>query len=213
MQDKWYAQAQDYWNKIPPTIDGVLGGFGSISDIDSMGSLEFLKSYMQTQTIQRKRACDCGAGIGRVSKGFLLKCFQSVDIVEQNPAFVDESRHYLNGESVDKFITMGLQDFNPESNRYDLIWCQWVLGHLKDEDFIEFFKRCKVAISENNGLLGVKENITKEGIDIDDVDSSMTRSDVILKDLFKRAGLTIVKEAKQTGFPSSLYSVKMYLLK
>ena len=24
------------------------------------------------------------------------------------------------------------QDFTPEEGRYDLIWCQWVLGHLTD---------------------------------------------------------------------------------
>ncbi len=27
---------------------------------------------------------------------------------------------------------MGLQDFTPEDGRYDIIWIQWVAGHLKD---------------------------------------------------------------------------------
>ena len=30
------------------------------------------------------------------------------------------------------FILKLLQDFTPEEGKYDLIWCQWVLGHLTD---------------------------------------------------------------------------------
>ena len=37
----------------------------------------------------------------------------------------------------------GLQDFSPEPKTYDVIWCQWVLGHLTDEDFVGFMKSCK----------------------------------------------------------------------
>lgn len=39
----------------------------------------------------------------------------------------------------------GLQTFAPPVGRYDLIWIQWVSGHLTDDDFVEFFKRCKVG--------------------------------------------------------------------
>ena len=78
---------------------------------------------------------DCGAGIGRVSSSFLLKKFEKVDIVEQNPSFVAKAKEDLEityPGRVDKYITQGLQDFAPEIGKYDLIWAQWVLGHLKD---------------------------------------------------------------------------------
>jgi hypothetical protein len=41
----------------------------------------------------------------------------------------------------------GLQDFSPEPKTYDLIWCQWVLGHLTDEDLIDFLKSCKYVLN------------------------------------------------------------------
>jgi len=37
-----------------------------------------------------------------------------------------------------------LQDFTPETGRYDVIWIQWCIGQLTDDDFIAFFKRAKV---------------------------------------------------------------------
>lgn len=38
-----YQDALSYWNHIPPTVDGMLGGFGFISSIDIQGSEQFLK--------------------------------------------------------------------------------------------------------------------------------------------------------------------------
>ena len=38
---------------------------------------------------------DCGAGIGRVSKLLLLPLFSEVDLVEQNPAFLEKAKVYL----------------------------------------------------------------------------------------------------------------------
>ena len=38
---------------------------------------------------------DCGAGIGRVTKHFLLPLFQKVDMVEQDKTFVDQAPAFL----------------------------------------------------------------------------------------------------------------------
>ena len=38
---------------------------------------------------------DCGAGIGRVSKRLLLPLFREVDLIEQNPLFLERSQEYL----------------------------------------------------------------------------------------------------------------------
>jgi hypothetical protein len=37
-----------------------------------------------------------------------------------------------------------LQHFTPEEGRYDVIWIQWCIGQLPDDDFISFFNRAKV---------------------------------------------------------------------
>ena len=41
---------------------------------------------------------DCGAGIGRVTKNLLLPLFDTVDMVEQNPDFLEKAKVYLVGK-------------------------------------------------------------------------------------------------------------------
>ena len=36
--------------------------------------------------------------------------------------------------------TVGLEDWVPEEGKYDVIWVQWVVGHLTDDDFVAFFQ-------------------------------------------------------------------------
>ena len=89
------------------------------------------------------KALDCGAGIGRISKHLLVKHFSSVDLVEQDKKFLEKAKDNLsNCKQAGKLICCGLQNFVPESVHYDVIWCQWVLGHLTDDHFIQFFQRC-----------------------------------------------------------------------
>lgn len=75
-------------------------------------------------------ACDCGAGIGRISKRLLLPLFQTVDLVDVTQEFLDKAKSYLgeDGSRVGRYICSGLQNFVPESGRYDVIWIQWVIG-------------------------------------------------------------------------------------
>lgn len=42
------------------------------------------------------------------------------------------------------------------------------------DDFVDFFERCQSGLSPG-GLICVKENITKIGVDMDSEDSSVTR--------------------------------------
>lgn len=42
-ESQFYEKANEYWSQIPPTIDGMLGGFGCISNTDIRGSELFLK--------------------------------------------------------------------------------------------------------------------------------------------------------------------------
>ena len=146
---EWYTKAQDYWNGVTPTVDGMLGGLAVVDPADVKGSLDFVDEFVHGKKgannvtlkepyITNGYACDCGAGIGRVTKNFLLKVpFQKVDLVEQAPSFCEQAKNeYLAKEiesgSVGQVLCQGLQDFTPEEGKYDLIWCQWVLGHLTD---------------------------------------------------------------------------------
>jgi len=64
------------------------------------------------------------------------------------------------------------------------------------------------------GLIVVKENVTSTGeVEKDEDDSSVTRPDETLKDIFAQAGLELLRDLKQQKFPKELFQVKMYALK
>lgn len=48
---EFYIAAAKYWDRIPPTVDGMLGGFGFISHTDIKGSTHFLKSLFEVRVI------------------------------------------------------------------------------------------------------------------------------------------------------------------
>ena len=59
----WYLNALSYWDQCPPTVDGVLGGFGRLSDEDVSGSTTFINELRQARPeLGRGCAIDCGAG-------------------------------------------------------------------------------------------------------------------------------------------------------
>ncbi|KII88396.1 hypothetical protein PLICRDRAFT_698786 [Plicaturopsis crispa FD-325 SS-3] len=122
---------------------------------------------------------------------------------------------------------LGRIGFNPsaESDKqesgFDVIWCQWCLGHLNDTDLAAFFVRSRAALAQRDparGLIVVKENLCSDQhnearIVFDEQDSSLTRSDLAWKRVFEQAGLTLVDEQVQEGLPEGLYPVKMYALR
>lgn len=69
---------------------------------------------------------------------------------------------------------MGLESWEP-TVEYDLIWNQWCLGHLTDEQLLIYLQKCGRVLKEG-GFVVVKENMSSMGEDVfDEVDSSVTR--------------------------------------
>lgn len=205
---QWYQKGADYWMGQAASVDGVLGGFGHISPVDISGSRLFLTKL---PNLVYGRAIDCGAGIGRISKGLLCPSFKEVDLVEQNPNYVSKARDFCAGlPSMKEFHVAGLQDF-AFRHPYDVIWIQWVIGHLPDTDFLPFMARC-VAGLKPGGYIVVKENNAKKGFVMDLDDQSVTRTDAQFRALFELAGLTLVHDELQKNFPAALFPVRMYAL-
>ncbi|KAJ7774540.1 DUF858-domain-containing protein [Mycena maculata] len=103
---------------------------------------------------------------------------------------------------------------------FDVVWCQWCLGHLSDPDLAAFLRRSHAALREKGrSLIVVKENLCSDNEDgsacivFDEQDSSLTRSDMAWKNVFEQAGLNLVHEQVQEGLPDGLYVVKMYALR
>lgn len=294
----------EYWEGIEASVDGVLGGFGHVSRVESLGSRSFLLSVLphlsycapasaNTSSFQwkkekvkarggkgkaRTRALDCGAGVGRVTQHSLLPIFDEVHMVEPVAKFLLEARkqskswppirtspskspfqarkavHFhcstlqdiepsrpystakqvndnpieptisvddeapsasaSTSESTDLASADGVAGSNAEPFTYDLVWAQWCLQHLSDEDLIAFLKQAKAALKEG-GIIGVKENVCSEEADgservwYDEEDHSITRSTKAYERVFAEAGLNIVKCEVQLGMPAELFVVKM----
>ncbi|KAJ2899970.1 hypothetical protein IWW38_000768 [Coemansia aciculifera] len=212
----WYKDADTYWRSVSSSVGGMLGGLDHVHTPDIRDSHAFLAKLKADPSlaISATYACDCGAGIGRITKNLLLPLFDRVDLVEQNPDFLHEARtNYLKAEEArvpDMFAT-GLQLFTPPEGRYDVIWCQWVLSHLTDDDLAAFLKRCRQGLT-SKGVLCVKENVASNGYIIDSEDSSVTRSALIFDRIFAAAGFKVVAKQSQTDFPRGLFEVCMWAI-
>ena len=58
-------------------------------------------------------------------------------LVEQDEHFLEKAREYLSGNPrVGTLYCAGLQNFQFKPETYDVIWCQWVLGHLTDDHLV-----------------------------------------------------------------------------
>ncbi|XP_054996838.1 N-terminal Xaa-Pro-Lys N-methyltransferase 1 [Sorex araneus] len=209
-EKRFYAKAKTYWQEVPPTVDGMLGGYGHISAIDISSSRKFLLRFLGEGPKRTGTSCalDCGAGIGRITKQLLLPFFEVVDMVDVTQDFLVKARSYLGeeGRRVRNYFCCGLQDFSPEPGAYDVIWIQWVIGHLTDQHLVEFLQRCQRGLRPN-GLVVIKDNMAQEGVILDDVDSSVCRDLQVVRGIIHRAGLRLVAQERQSNLPEEIYHV------
>ncbi|RKP03871.1 hypothetical protein CXG81DRAFT_29167 [Caulochytrium protostelioides] len=218
---EFYSNARKYWATVPATVDGVLGGLGYLNALDARTTGAFLDRLAAAAAgaHTRGRACDCGAGIGRVTQHVLAPRYATVDLVESDVKFCDEARAALSqpasGVGPDRLgdiYNVGLEGFRPPAARYDLVWCQWVLSHLSDDDLVAFLERCAAALRPG-GWIGVKENTCGGDERIfDDEDSSFTRPAALFESIFARAGLRVHATELQQGMPPGLFKVRMWML-
>ena len=69
-----------------------------------------------------------------------------------------------------------------EGTNFDVIWCQWCLGHLSDDELVAFFQRAKASLRPScDSHIVVKENLCRNESEggprtvYDAQDSSLTR--------------------------------------
>lgn len=211
--EQYYEKARAYWESVPATVEGVLGGFGNLSALDIVESEEFLLKCFKVNKRSKKKmpdstSLDCGAGVGRVSKDLLKKYYSEVHLVEVAQPLLDQAKKDLRGYPAQYFCD-SLHTFKP-SITYDLAWAQWVLGHLTDDDLQAFLERIAGALSPS-GLFIIKENVLREGTFIlDEEDSSITRSKEEYERIMRASGLRIRVVTRQQKWPKGLYPVYMW---
>ncbi|KAI1706570.1 adoMet dependent proline di-methyltransferase domain-containing protein [Ditylenchus destructor] len=216
-EEKIYEKAHEHWSTIASDVDGMLGGFAQLHAPDVHDSKEFIAAMRKKKILNHDgRVLDCGSGIGRVTKHLLLPLFQTVDMVDFAESFIENSRKYLGAEAfsrVGQQFVESLHTFTPKPNTYDCIWVQWVSGHLSDDHFVDFVRRCVLAL-KTGGCIVFKDNITPMAEkDWDEVDNSWTRPHNQMIALFEKAGCEVVLDRKQTNFPKGMYEVRMFALK
>ncbi|WRT64425.1 uncharacterized protein IL334_001357 [Kwoniella shivajii] len=98
---------------------------------------------------------------------------------------------------------------------YDVIWCQWCLGHMSHSDLVDFLRLARAALREGDDhYVFVKENCCDDAAGgvgqefLDEEDSSLTRSHQKWVDCFHEAGLEVIREEVQQGMPDELFVVK-----
>lgn len=116
------------------------------------------------------------------------------------------------GITATHLLILTLQEFDFVHRKYDLIWVQWVIIYLTDADFIAFLKRAKTSLNPS-GIIVIKDNILRsEGFWVDRSDNSIIRSDIFMRSLFARSGLSVLQANLQPNFPKELFPVMAYAL-
>ncbi|PIO70813.1 hypothetical protein TELCIR_07313 [Teladorsagia circumcincta] len=182
--EEFYKKAEEFWSNASRDIDGMLGGFANLHVPDIRASKTFIKKL---------RA-------------------KNVVMVEPVAELLEKSISYVGNDNVTR-VQVGLQNFHPDPSAFDLIWIQWCSGHLTDTDMVEFLRRCIDGLTDD-GVIVFKDNLSaQQESEFDCEDYSWTRPESLVLELFDRAGLRVVAENLQTGFPSGMYKVKMFALK
>ncbi|XP_066548518.1 N-terminal Xaa-Pro-Lys N-methyltransferase 2 [Amia ocellicauda] len=215
-EKQFYARAQNFYKDVPASVEGMMGDYVELSDVDIEGSREFLKKFVggagKAGTVC---ALDCGCGIGRVTKNVLLPVFETVEMADMMEDFLVYAHECYLGKDADRIETYycySLQDLTPPVKKYDVIWIQWVACHLTDRDLMEFLLRCKASL-KLNGVIIIKDNMAREGCRLDPVDSSLIRHIDIVKRIIYKSDLEIIYIQKQEGFPEQIVPVWMIAIK
>jgi protein N-terminal methyltransferase len=212
-----YEKSKKYWEKVPANVNGVLGGYETLSAVDVLESQTFLKSLLKDKipmkTVAGNKVVnkDIGAGIGRISLELLRYSFEQIVLIEQNELFLKEAELRIsslsNNNNQFHCCCVGIQDWVP-CHMFDVIWCQWVLGYLNDIDLVIFLKKCQSNL-KSGGWIVVKENMSSSRNEVDPEDGCITRTEESFLRLFRQSGLTIVQRQQQKQFPLELYPVVM----
>ena len=219
----WYTRASDWYEEnCSTTIDGVLGGIGHISDVDLNGSRDFLLKILKLSPLKDSKskddgktlACECGAGIGRVTKGLLLDFADRCDLVESSSRLLSAAPDHVGDNQSHKcrFFCSVLQDWQPEVNKYSIIWIQWTLCYLTDYDIVQFLIRCSKSLVDSGWIILKENTCADEAFVVDVADASITRSLEYWLDLIAKSGLQLKHMTTQDDFPDDIYPVPMLAL-
>ncbi|KNH01770.1 Methyltransferase-like protein 11A [Perkinsela sp. CCAP 1560/4] len=204
-----------YWESVAPTINGVLGGFSMVHNVDIAESQSFLADFQRSAGFPPgpSRALDCGCGIGRLSQYLLQSMFDTIDLAEPCQHLIDEARKRIRPQKLGVCNTVTLQNLSIEAELYDCVTVQWVCMYLTDDELTDFIRKCMKGLKNPCGFMFLKENVSNMADDMyDESDSGVTRTKQHLETIIHAAGANIrCAESQKSWFPN-LLPVRMYIL-
>uniref|UniRef100_A0A6B2G2Y8 Alpha N-terminal protein methyltransferase 1 n=1 Tax=Myxobolus squamalis TaxID=59785 RepID=A0A6B2G2Y8_MYXSQ len=133
---------------------------------------------------------DVGCGIGRVTQELLCQYVENIDLVDASKKFINTAKESLKRFKNYRYFVQDIERFIPQPRKYDIIWAQWVLGYLSDDEFSRFLTRCAAALSSPSCFIVIKDNInTTRWVDL--VDGYIIRTDQEYRDIFHKSFLRI----------------------
>jgi AdoMet dependent proline di-methyltransferase len=185
-------------------------------------------------------AVDLGAGVGRVTKHILLKRYTTVRLVEADGGWSKRSKVYLgrkraarctfDNSRLDELTHENVLNWNASSGATensssgggggaDLIWIQWTLQYLTDDDVVDCLHVIAGGLRHGTGILVVKENrpygmAREDRFQMEVPNGSndnhrydITRSDHHHRYLFQLAGLRVV--VVERGVETNTYALQI----
>jgi protein N-terminal methyltransferase len=143
--------------------------------------LEPVTPFIQEALTRAKASASDKAAPPNLARKGLAEGSKSVTFVQGTLQDFEPSQP-LRNPNVQLLERIGFQSSDDTDSGFDVLWCQWCLGHLSDADLLLFMQRCQSAQrSSDNSLIMVKENVCSDGPDgeprsaFDEQDSSITR--------------------------------------
>ena len=220
-KEYWYEKRAEYWASKEPTLKSILGGYEESHLPDIKCSCELLNGLILSKQLNPQKALDCATGIGRVTENVLLNFINEIDLVDFNEKFIDKCKNKFNKNNKIKDIYLSpLQNFKLKK-KYDLIWIQWCLENLEDEDISIFLNECYSHLNDDGKII-IKENLC----DIDDdekgdndyafryseLDFSKQRSDAFYINLFMKNKFKIKLHFLNPNWPENMVPLCVYVL-
>jgi len=214
----WYTGCHDWYdNHCSPTIEGMLGGLTFVHGQETAWTQAYLRGLSARGLVHigtGSEALDCGAGIGRVAHYALKPMIEFVDILDGTEAYVKASEENFARNSIRNRFFQPLEYFDPSllgDLRYDLIWAQWLIGHLADDDVVSLLQKLTLLLKPGGKII-LKDNCLSEGFMFDRQDTNLLRNASWITSLIERAGLQVLESTTPANWPPTLYPIRAILI-
>jgi len=183
--------SEDYWLSKTANVSNMCG----ISELNEEDIAHSNKIFHDLKIDKNfNRALDVGAGIGRITFNVLYDKCEKIDMLDINRKFLESAlikEKEMKGNKIHRLYPQKLQDFNFEFI-YDLIFIQWVLEYLNEENFVKFLSNA-VSHLKDDGYIIIKENVnlSDDNVIFIEEEGSLIRPIKFFESVFKNFRLNV----------------------